>query len=615
MFKFKKQILQTGLLVLSFSLPFSVNSQEVDDKISRPLLSRLKTAQPNETIPLFIYFKDKGDNIDNKMLQAKTSLSPRSLRRRIINLGVDNVVSFKDIPINPDYLHLVKSQVSKVRHSLNAMNAVSVEATADSITKISKYDFVQKIEAVKRLKRAPNPLVETKDNKSFANAQTDQIATPQTLDYGQSLIQNNQINVPAVHELGYTGSGVVVAVFDSGFNRLSHESFNQIDIAGKWDFVNDDDDVGDSSDMGTGSHGTNTLSAIGGFASGNLIGPAYGATYFLAKTENTESELHVEEDNWCAAAQWAETNGADIITSSLGYRGFDTGGDNTPSDMDGDTTIVTQCADLAAEVGIVVINSAGNEGANEGSNTIGAPSDGNFVLAVGAVTSTGSQSSFSSEGPSADGRIKPDVMAMGSSVRVASTASDTLYTHVNGTSFSCPLTAGVAALVLQANNNLTAAQVRDILRNSGHQTATPDNSFGYGIIDALSALEAAIALTPGSIAPNASFAVVTSGTSVNLTNTSTDSDGTIDSFSWDFGDESTSSEASTNHTYSTAGSYSITLTVTDNDGLTESVSRNITISSSTTPTETPSSSGGGGGSSFYFILVIGLFVATRKRAF
>jgi subtilisin family serine protease len=595
--------------LLSFSL--DVWAKNGYDKLSLKLQNRLLTTKIQEDIALFIYFRDKGEDIEEKLQSAKSALSFRSLQRRVINRGADNAVSFADIPINPEYLNLIKLHASKVRHQIKAINAVSIEATPTAVAALLKYNFVLKIEIVNKLKRSPEPQYNDVTSFSQNNLKSlvkKQFTDSQLLNYGDSFIQSNQLNVPAVHDLGYSGNGVVIAVFDTGFNRLSHESFSQMDIAATWDFVNNDSNVEDQDDMGTGSHGTSTLSALGGYSPGNLIGPAYNATYFLAKTENDESELHVEEDNWCAAAEWADANGAQIISSSLGYTDFDSGIDYTPNDMDGNTTVVTQCADIAAKNGIVVINSAGNNGAGE--TTLGAPSDGHFVLAVGAVTTTGERSSFSSMGPSADGRIKPDVVAMGSSLHLASSVSDTSYGRFSGTSFSCPLTAGVAALILESNPSLTAAQVRDILRNSADNTLTPNNSYGYGIPDALTAVTS----TDERSAPNASFTVTNEFTTVKLSNTSTDSDGTVVSYSWDLGDGSLSTLANLSHTYASAGTYTVMLKVTDNDGLFDEISRTITVTSPNLPkanNAVPNSSSSGG--SIGIVLLVGLLITFRKN--
>ena len=577
MSRLKLNKLEVSLLAISLCLPLSTYAQQSHEKLSQSLQSRLLTTSVNESVTLFVYFKDKGGDIEQKLAEAKSALSPAALHRRRVNRGADNVVSFSDIPVNPDYVNAVEDEVLKVRHQLKSLNAISVEATPAAIRKISRLDFVERVEQVNSVKRQPEPQIPIKlQTQDISEGTVSNVSNAtQAFNYGASFTQVNQINVPAVHDLGFDGTGVVIAIFDSGFNRLTHESFNQIDIAGTWDFVNGDSDVGDGSDQGTGSHGTNTLSTVGGYSPGDLIGPAFGATYYLGKTENSESELHVEEDNWCAAAEWADSNGAHIITSSLGYTSFDSGVDYSPSDMDGNTTVITRCADSVAQNGIVVINSAGNSGSGSGSNTLGAPSDGDFVLAVGAVTSSGSRSSFSSVGPSADGRIKPDVMAMGSSVRVASANSNTGYSSVNGTSFSCPLTAGVAALVLESNPNLTATEVRDILRNTADRASSPNSTFGYGIINALAAVEAA----GGGIAPSASFSFTTDEQSntANFTNTSTDSDGTVVSYAWDFGDGQSSSLENPTHTYASTGTYNVTLSVTDNDNLTDSSSQSVTV--------------------------------------
>jgi serine protease AprX len=574
--KNKKKYFVFGILSALVFLSSNAMAKEAPKILSEKLQSFLSSDKAQENVSAFIYFKDKGKNTDEKLLAAKNALSPRALQRRIINRGADNVVDFTDIPINSDYLEMVKTKVSKIRHQLKHLNAVSVEATPNVLAEIAKIEFVKKITLVKSVKRKPGPVAppqQLNENQATPLVQPEIVTA---LDYGSSFTQNNQINVPAVHDLGYNGGGVIVAIFDAGFNRLSHETFDQMDIAGTWDFVNGDSDVGDGG-MGSGSHGTNTLSTIGGYSPGDLIGPAYGATYYLAKTENTESELHVEEDNWCAAAQWAETNGAQIITSSLGYNDFDSGGDYSPSDMDGDTAVITICADLAAEKGIVVINSAGNSGSSS-QNTLGAPSDGHFVLAVGAVTSSGSRSSFSSVGLSADGRIKPDVMAMGSSVRVASSSSNTGYTYSSGTSFSCPLTAGVAALLLQSNQNLTAAQVRNFLRTTADNASSPDRFYGYGIINALAAVDAAVSLEL-----TASFTYLADALAVTFTDSSTTPAGAITDWAWNFGDGNTSSLQSPTHSYSAPDTYDVSLTVNDSDGETDTVSQQVAVA------DTPSS--------------------------
>ena len=603
-----KLITGIGLSIVMLSVPLQGLANQSNDKLSAKLQQKMAVANAGESITLFVYFKDKGTNLKHKLALAESTLSPKTLQRRIVNRGADKVVDFSDIPVEPTYVESIKSHSLKVRHVLKLLNAVSIEATPDQISKIASYDFVEKVTIVNSLKRDPDTPALTVQPEETQLKQAEATKAEYMLDYGASLTQNEQIRVPAAHDLGYSGDGVVIAMFDSGYNRMSHEGFSQINIAGTWDFVNNDADVGDGNDLGTSNHGTYTLSTIGGYSPGNLIGPAYGATFYLAKTENSDSEQQVEEDNWCAATEWAETNGAQIISSSLGYRTFDDGSGYTSAQMDGDTAVVTVCADAIAERGVVVVNSAGNRGSNPDANTLGAPSDGHFVIAVGAVTSTGERSSFSSVGPSGDGRIKPDVMAMGSSVRVIGVNSDTDYFNINGTSFSCPLTSGVAALVLEANPNLTAAQVRDILRDTADQATMPDSRYGYGLINAYAAVLAA----NGQFVPRATFSYSADSvnrTTVSFTSNATDSDGTITTYLWEFGDGNTSTAQSPTHTYASGAMYTVKLSVTDNDGLVGTSTQLIQVLQ---PVASSSSSGSGGWTMGFSLLIGGLLLM-RKR--
>ena len=296
------------------------------------------------------------------------------------------------------------------------------------------------------------------------------------------------MRVPELHERGLHGEGIVVAVFDSGFPNLAHEAFASMTIVAERDFVNGRDSVRESVD----AHGTNTLSTLGGYSPGQLVGPAYAASFILAVTEDVRSETPVEEDNWAAAAEWAEALGADVISSSLGYLDFDLPHTSyTDRDMNGETAVTTRAAARAAERGIVVVSSAGNGGFDPTRNTLGAPADGVRVVSVGAVTRTGERTSFSSVGPTADGRIKPDVAAMGAGVVVARHLGN-LYGAASGTSFSCPLTAGVVALLLQAHPTYTVDDVLTVLRGSASQASAPDTLLGWGIVDAVAAVDMAL---------------------------------------------------------------------------------------------------------------------------
>jgi subtilisin family serine protease len=280
---------------------------------------------------------------------------------------------------------------------------------------------------------------------------------------------------------------VIVAVLDAGFPNLTHEAFARMHIVAEHDFITGADNVRSSN---FSAHGTNTLSVVGGMREGELIGPAFGASFILAVTEDARSETPVEEDNWVAAAEWVEAMGADVISSSLGYLEFDRPYTSyTDRDLDGETAISTKAANIAAARGVVVVNSAGNGGFSPVRNTLGAPADGKKVLAVGAVDRDGVRAAFSSVGPTADNRIKPDVAALGVRATVATSAGPATYALGSGTSFSCPLTAGVVALLLQAHPGYTVDQVLFALRSTARQHEAPDNLLGWGIVDGVAAVD------------------------------------------------------------------------------------------------------------------------------
>ncbi len=455
-------------------------SQEV--KITENLRNYFNHSK-NDEVKVWIYLTDKGSDNLKYFSNPEQVVSKKSLQRRAKVGGGNTWIDNYDLPINQNYITKLTEKGIKIHHRIKWFNAITAYLTKLQVEEIAKLDFVKKIDIVKLFKNKRD----TEKSSSFQPQKTVPKGTLD-LDYGFSYTQLQQINVPAVHQLGFSAQGVVVGVFDAGFNNLEHEAFNNMNIIASYDFVNNDNNVDDEDDMGEGSHGTETLSTIGGFANGELIGPAYGASFILAKTENTDSETPAEEDNWIAALEWADSIGVDVTSTSLGYIGMDFGYPGyTWEDMDGNTATITIGADLAVKRGIVVVNSAGNEG-YDSHNTLGAPSDGDSVIAVGAVYSDGERTGFSSVGNTIDGRTKPDIMAMGSGVYVASPYSSTSYTSSSGTSFSCPLSAGVAALVVGANPNLTPMQVRDALRETADNSTSPNREYGWGILNALDAV-------------------------------------------------------------------------------------------------------------------------------
>ncbi len=463
----------------------SIFAQSQMDKISAKLAYSLENVSANDKVLVWIFFTDKGKSSQALFKKPELLVSKKSLERRAKVLN-GNLVDETDLPVNDNYITEIKKLGIKVKHKTKWLNGISAYADAKQIEKLLLLPFVKKVDLVAKFKRSKEeskPLTQNDFNK------LNKPQGPNTLNYGASFTQLNQINVPAVHDLGYTGENVTICVLDAGFNRLSHEVFSSMKIIAAWDFVNNDGNVGDEGDMGSGSHGTGTLSVIGGFKEGQLIGPAFNANYILAKTENTDSETPVEEDNWIAAVEWADSIGVDVTSTSLAYLTFDPPFSSyTWQDMDGNTAKITIGADLAVKKGIVVVNSASNDGFNPDHNTLNAPADGDSVIAVGAVNSSGKRASFSSVGNTVDGRTKPDVMAMGLGVYTASPSSNTLYQTSSGTSFSCPLAAGVAALILSKHPNYTPMQVRDAMRNTASNASSPDREMGWGILNALDAI-------------------------------------------------------------------------------------------------------------------------------
>lgn len=456
---------------------------QAPSKVSPRLEAAVRASAPSEPVRAWVYFADKGEAGVFRREEAERAFTNRARVRRARN-GV--VVDRHDLPVARDYVSEIGHSGARIRHVSRWLNAVSVEIDADALATLASLSFVRRLDSVRAYREPLPDVMEMPQPASPLRENSTSV-----LDYGPSLTQNSLIDVPALHDQGYSGDGVMIAMLDAGFNNLEHEALVNIDILVTHDFVNGDSVVSDQvGQAGSGNHGTYTLSAIGGYQPGALVGPAYGATYILAKTENTDWERHVEEDDWIAGAEWADSIGADIISSSLGYSTGFTGGDPsyTWADMDGNTTIVAIGADMAASRGILVVNSAGNGGfVALPANTLGSPADGDSVLAIGSVNSSGVRASSSSVGPSADGRIKPDVMAMGVSVVAASPSIPTGYVTVSGTSLSCPLVAGAAALLLEVRPWATHIEIMDALRQTASQAGAPNREYGWGIIDASAA--------------------------------------------------------------------------------------------------------------------------------
>jgi subtilisin family serine protease len=430
--------------------------------------------------PVWVRFVDKGlatPAAERAAIEAAAErLTPRARARRAKVRGA-RIADLLDVPLPAAAVDAVLATGARLRTRSKWLNAVSVDADPAQRAAIEALPFVESVTPVARRQWAPEPVVPV----SGAGGEPAG-PTGRALNYGECSSQILPIQVDELHDLGLSGAGVIVALMDTGFKR-SHDALLGVDVVAEWDFINDDgvteDETGDP--WGQHNHGTYVLSLIGGNDPGSLIGPAYGASYALAKTEDVDDETPVEEDYWVEAAQWADSLGADVISTSLSYKDW-----YDYSDMDGNTAPITLAADLAAANGIAVFASAGNEG-NGSWFYVAAPADGDSVITVGAVDSTNVIADFSSHGPTFDGRTKPDVCAMGVGTLVALPYDDSGYGRGNGTSFSCPLTAGAGALLLEAHPAWTPMQLREALRETATNAASPDNHRGWGVIQAADA--------------------------------------------------------------------------------------------------------------------------------
>ncbi|HEY6435504.1 MAG TPA: S8 family serine peptidase, partial [Ignavibacteriaceae bacterium] len=480
----------TGIAIILFAgIVFAQSSIE---KFTPQLNEVVSIANQDEKLLVWVFFSDKGNDTQNYLSKPSLVVSEKSLKRRAKVLSEDKLISQTDLPVNQNYIDQLNTLGFVVKQKTKWFNGVSGWTTKSELSQLANLSFVKQLDIVYRFRKDNFEEESVNDIPEGLNQHLTKPEGTNSFNYGDSFTQLNQITVPQVHDLGYTGAGVTICMMDAGFDLwTTHQVFGSMNVIATWDFVNGDADVENGSDMGDGSHGTSTLSLIGGFYEGQLIGPAFDANFILAKTENTDSETPIEEDNWIAAMEWADSIGVDVTSTSLSYLDYDPPYPSyTWQDMDGNTARITNGADYAVYIGIFVANSAGNAGNNPSHNTLGAPADGDSVMAIGSVNSSGVRSGFSSVGPTSDGRIKPDLMAMGSNDYVACNGSNTCYSDFgSGTSWSCPLAAGAAALLLQVSPSLNPMQLVSVLKNTSSRSSNPDNLYGWGIINTYAAVQ------------------------------------------------------------------------------------------------------------------------------
>jgi subtilisin family serine protease len=362
----------------------------------------------------------------------------------------------------------------EIKNESRWLNAVSVLCQKAALDNISNFPFVEKMEPVIGYKKPKLVFGEEIEPNS------------RDYDYGNAQAQIEQINVHELHNAGYTGENVRILVMDTGFD-LTHNVFANINVIDQWDFINDDNETANETSYEHSEnqdfHGTAVLSTIAGNAPGEFMGVAFDAEFLLAKTEDVPQEYQLEEDNYVAGLEWGEANGADVVSTSLGYLDW-----YTYEDLDGNTAVTTNAVDIAVGLGMVCVTAAGNEGNHDWYYII-TPADADSVIAVGAVKDNGDIASFSSHGPTYDGRIKPEVCARGYQTWCINPNSTTTYTRMSGTSLACPLVGGATVLIRQAQPDWSAMQVREAMMMTASISNNPDNTYGYGILNAGAAIE------------------------------------------------------------------------------------------------------------------------------
>jgi serine protease AprX len=419
-----------------------------------------------------VLFKDK-QGTPFSLQRPEEFLSQRAIERRE-RQGIS--LKTTDLPVSPAYLQQIADLGGQVRYTTKWYNGALVHATEEVFAQIQTLPFVERVELIAKQDMGQNPVSATAEVLDL-NQPLSMLALTDDWEqeYGAATDQIVMLDLHRMHQEGYRGEGMWIGVFDGGFRQWTNLSvFAGMDIGETYDFVQDKVRVDDSSD-----HGTRVLSILTSNRRGELVGSAPAAKYFLYKTEDTRLELPIEEAYWLVAAERADSIGIDIIQSSLGYYDFDNSAfDYTHEDLDGKTALVTRAAEWASEVGMVVVTSAGNAGSSAWQK-ITFPADAPSALSIGAINSLGFIAGFSSFGYTADGRVKPDLVALGSGTATWGVRNE--LSIGSGTSFSAPLVSGLVAGFWQANPTLTARQVVDFLRRSGHQYRSPDERFGYGI--------------------------------------------------------------------------------------------------------------------------------------
>jgi subtilisin family serine protease len=453
------------------------------------LLCGLNTVAQIAPHKYYVQFTDKNQN-PYSLNHPEDFLTQRSIQRRLNQgIGYDE----KDLPVTPAYIQAVQNIGAEILNPTKWLNGTTIYlADTNLLAAIRNFPFVGSI-----TKFAPYPVKNNEPVDKFRQEKVGlslapaalQLKSTKSYNYGESYTQIHQVNGDAMHDSGFTGQGIVIAQLDAGFYHVNqHPAFDSLyahnQILGNKDFLHNGmpffDDPNDV-------HGMWVLSIMGGNLPGHLIGAAPRASFWMLRTEEIYHEYQCEEYNWVSGAEFADSVGADIITSSLGYTTFDSlFPSHTCADMNGHSTVAAFGANTAFSRGIVIVVSAGNEGNNMSWRCVSTPADADYAMAIAAVDGNGTRASFSSVGVDTAGRVKPNLAAMGAGTVIADAGGS--YTYGNGTSFSAPIIAGMSACLLQATPSATSPMIKSALEQAGSQYSHPDSLLGYGIPDTYRAM-------------------------------------------------------------------------------------------------------------------------------
>lgn len=411
-------------------------------------------------------------------------LSPQAIARRMqASVAIDST----DLPVNTAYINAIKNTGAVVLNVSKWLNAVTVDVSSapNALAAINALPFVKQSVYVGRpASGSGHPVNKYSFELQSLNSRQQQLQKVASVNsfynYGYALNQIKMLNGDKLHDMGYRGNGKIIAMLDAGFlNADQMTAFDSLRahnrIIDTYDFVDHETNV-----YNDHSHGAMCFSIIGANDPGNIVGTAPEASFYLYRSEDAITENLIEEYNWATAAEAADSVGADIISSSLGYFTFDDPAQNhTYADLNGHTTPIAIAATHAARKGMVVVNSAGNEGANSWHYII-SPGDADSIITVGAVDSARHYAPFSSTGPTFDRRVKPTVAAQGEGTYVSNPYNNSVFSG-NGTSFSCPVISGMVACLWQSVPSATNMQIIEAIKQSASQYLTPDSLLGYGI--------------------------------------------------------------------------------------------------------------------------------------